>query len=162
MGLGIFMLVLSGCAGTLVSYNNTSKTLSLKINDKENKEIKFVNPIYIPTSGTCIDNMYTIVEENTPAYGKIIVQHISISSNCGWNGLANGFFIQKIKKYYKTDNVKLITKEDVGEYAFSSYKLIDKYRTIYMIEIWGANQNTFIIDEDGKLYNELKRSFKNK
>ncbi len=157
--IGIIIFIFSGCSSSLVNYNTATKVLSLKIGNKNKKELHFKNPQYIPNAEYCVDYMYTIIDKDIPQYGNILVQHISLSSNCDWNVFPDSFFIQKIQKYYKAKNIKLVSNKDIGQYAFYTYKLFYKYKiykTIYMIGIWGANENTFIVDENGKFFNELK------
>ncbi len=156
----ITALALSGCATQLVQYQEDKNLLSLKINDEKIKNIQFNNPYYTNNLGYCIQKDFIVSESGLSKYkGLIHVQHTQLKTECTWLGLPEGFVVQSIKKYTKADSIKRIKEEKIGQYIFSKFQTNknNKKRTTYLIEIWGANQNTFIIDTKGDLYKDIKK-----
>lgn len=154
-------LILGGCSSALVNYDNETKILSLKVNKEKNKTLKFNEPTYKANFGQCIENSYYVVEP-LPKYGNIYIEHIRMNSSCYWNGLPQGYLISFLKKVYKVDDIKRISKENIYQYELSTYKVNDKF-DIKIILAWGPSQNTFIVDEKGifteELIKELKKAY---
>jgi hypothetical protein len=161
LAIGLSALVFSGCSAPLVQYSNDTKVLSLKINDKTRKNLKLNNVRYESRGGQCIQNHFAIADKHIPKYGHIFAEHIEISSNCEWNGLAEGYWVSHIKKYFKVKEVKRISNKKIGQYEFSTFLLDNSYE-IKMIEIWGSSENTFIFDVDGIFSEELESDLNSK
>ncbi|MEA2019785.1 MAG: hypothetical protein U9N59_15200 [Campylobacterota bacterium] len=142
----------------LVKYDNEVKTLSLKLKDDKTFDIKLHNPNYRSFGGQCIQNKYRLIEAKHPEYGYLYIDHIALKSACGWNGLPSGYFEQMAKRIFKAEDVKKLSTTKVGNYEFTEYQAYVKGKEmiVSIIEIWGAKQNTFIIDPDKKLTKELK------
>lgn len=153
----LIVIMFNGCATQLVTYNKDTKIVSFKIDEKKRKELKLNHPIHNSRGGQCIQNHFVLVEKNIPKYGHIFIEHIEIAMKCQWNGLAEGYFVNYMKKYFKVKEVKKLNSIKVENYEFSTY-LLDNYKKIQMIELWGTSQNTFIFDEKGIFSNELKNT----
>ncbi len=151
--LGVF--ILSGCAGQLVQYETDSKMLSLRIKDKVRHEVKFVDPKYLPYGGQCSDGDFTLVEHNIPKYGTLLIQHLGVKGGCAWHQSPTGYFVDTMKRAFKAKEAKLLNKKNMNQYTFFEYRLDDRIN-VSLIELWGARENTFIIDSDGVLSKELQ------
>ena len=156
----LFVFIFTGCVTPLVQYNKNEGILSLKIDEKNRKDILFDNPQYVTRSGSCLVDYYVVLEKNNLSYGNISINHIKIDTNrCEWNGLTVNHAINNIKNYFKSKKIKLLKKEKIGQYEFFTYEL-DNEKVIYLIEIWGNGEETFIITENEKFSEELKKSLK--
>ena len=153
-------LIFVGCASTqLVTYDDTSKNLSLKINNELRKDLKFAYPKYQHIGNACFEKSFILSETSLPQYGTIVVHHQKIKSNCGWNGLPSGYVIRNIKNWFKTDNLKRLNKTKINNYVFSDF-LVNDYKKITLVELWGSKENTFLIDQKGKFAKELLSELK--
>ena len=146
-----------GCATQTATFNNKTKLLTINIDHKNKKELLFTTPIVNNNGGHCILNHFAVAQRDVPQYGDIFVEHISIDTNCEWNGLAEGYFSEYMKKYFNIKSVKKLDIKKIGKFEFSTY-LLDNYLKIKMIEIWGPKENTFIFDKLGFFSDELEKT----
>lgn len=155
----IFLPILFvGCSKPLIQYHVNKKRLELKLNEKENFIINLRSPNYNNYSGRCIVKKFDINEPMHPKYDYLYIQHIKIKTNCHWSGLPSSYFINWAKKAFNAENVIKLNEEKIGHYSFTEYETFVKKRKmiVTIIQLWGSNQNTFIIDPFGRLSKDLK------
>ncbi len=130
----IMIFVFNGCLAPLVSYSNSSKVLSLKLYDEQRKEVKFENEKYKTSAGYCISKSFLLSSDNVENYGFLSVEHIKIKDRCEWKGLAEGFYIEKIKRIFDNSEVNLIKRTELGQYIFSEYEVVG-VQNVSLIEL---------------------------
>lgn len=87
-------------------------------------------------------------------YGKLFVEYIDLDLSCNWNGFARGYFDDLFKSTLKLKSLNAIERIDYKNYEFSTYLIDDKYY-LNLIYQFGAKDNYFLIDYDGKYFDEL-------
>ncbi len=157
------IFLLGGCAVPLVQYEKKSEVLSLKMDKKQRYNVALDKPVYQPLRGQCLKSSYMITDSNHPRYGYLFATHISLKGGCQWKGLLEGYFINAAKKGLKATEIKKIGGEEIGQYKFIRYsaKIEGKREGFYIINLWGAGENTFIIDRKGELTREIKQRLRN-
>lgn len=159
--LVFILLFIIGCttSNSVFSYSNNNKTLLLG-KDKQNLiRVNFNNP-YIQNyqAFRCVNNSYTLSDENFN-YGRLFIESINLSSSCHWNGLPLGFFESNLSAQLNIKSMEKVEDFDISSYVFRTYKVNnDSYFSV--IYIYGGNTDKFIIDYNGKFYDELLKSFK--
>lgn len=155
------LLFITGCttANSVFNYSSNNKTLLLGKDNKNLTRVKFDNPyIQYHQAFRCVNNSYTLRDENYK-YGKLFLEYINISSSCNWNGSALGFFESNLRKQLNIKSMERVESFDISSYVFRTYKVNnDSYFSV--IYIYSGNVDRFIIDYNGKLYDELIKSFK--
>ena len=117
------------------------------INFEENKTIT----IDFCTNYSYINNI------NSQTYGNIFTEYINLSIDCSWTSSQTYYFY---KQFIDKEKIKKIEK--VEEFKFDNYELTtylfdDKY--VNFIYYFDVSSDIFIIDYDGKYFNELMKSF---
>ena len=142
-------LLFTACSHVL-PYEYFSKTneLKFKVSDKNYISKKLNNPQYIFTSDRCTNESYLLKEK------RYFIEYISLDSNCNWNGLPDGYFEYAFKSELKLKSMKAIERIDIKNYSFSTFKINNKF-ILNTITMYTTHSNTFIIDFDGELYDEL-------
>lgn len=154
-------IILTGCGVPLVQYDNKVKTLSLKVAEEKTYDVNFDKPSFADYgTNQCVQKNYRISEAKHPKYGYLYVKHTSLKSRCAWNGLVSGYFEDFAKRVFKATNVKKLDTVKNGNYEFTKYNadVKGKNMNITIVEVWGGNGNTFIIDVKGILTEEIKQA----
>jgi hypothetical protein len=148
------VLFFTACSSSM-PYNYSIKTneLQFKISDKNYFTKKLQNPQYISTSDSCTNQSYLLKEK------RYFIEYISLDTNCSWNGLASGYFEREFKSELKLKSMIAIERLDIKNYTFSTFKINDYY-SLKTITIYSVFTDTFIIDFEGTLYNELLQKLK--
>jgi len=146
----LFIAIFFTACSSVMPYTYSSKTNKLKFKiSKENYFIKKLNnPEYIMTSDRCTNESYLLKEK------RYFIEYVSLQNNCSWNGLPDGYFEREFKFELKLKSMVAVERIDIKNYSFSTFKINDKY-TLNTITIYTTDSNTFIIDYEGKLYNQL-------
>lgn len=152
------ILMFSGCTKPLVQYTPEKKVLSLKISEEKRLEVQFDKPYYKTWGGYCLTKAYILTDPKVEKYGYLYIKHTTLEGRCSWNGLAEDYFLELAKKIWKATNVKKFETIKKDPYQFTRYSadVKGKSMTVYIIEIWGGKENTFIVDPKGTLTKELK------
>ena len=129
---------------------------SLENNSIEKIE-NFGNNKKIYTHDSCTNFSY-ISQNQEEKYGKLFYEYINLDSNCSWNGMSRGFFDDLFKSTLKLKNIKALERIDYGNYEFSTYIIDDKYY-MNLIYSYSVTEDYFIIDYDGKLFDEMIRKY---
>lgn len=141
--ISIFLLtafILTGC--TKESYiskkentlklNQNGKTLNISL--KNHLTHKFNNRVL---------NGYTADEDH------FRLEYISLKSRCKWTGSAEGFYKDFLKSQFK--NLKLISSKNSDKFDIYRYEVLGK--NFYLISLYDASSNTFIVDYEGQIAN---------
>lgn len=153
----IILFVFVGCGVQSPSLYFLKKD-TLILGDRKNPVfIKLNNANFKIHSFGCTDYSYTFTEDNKE-YGKLFVENIELSFNCRWNGLPSGFFEYNFRSNLKLSDVETVENIDIGGYSFRTFKVDDSYYSI--IYIYLGQSDRFIVDYEGRLYDELLKSFK--
>jgi len=146
----LFIAIFFTACSSVMPYTYSSKTNELKFKiSKDNYFIKKLNnPEYIMTSDRCTNESYLLKEK------RYFIEYVSLQNNCSWNGLPDGYFEREFKFELKLKSMVAVERIDIKNYSFSTFKINDKY-TLNTITIYTTDSNTFIIDYEGKLYNQL-------
>ncbi len=136
---------------------------SYKNNFLKNNKI-FEKEKLIYTFDSCSNNSYILNTKNEK-YGKLFVEYINLDTNCRWNGFERGYFEYLFKETLKIKKIKAIERLDFENYEISTYLIDNKYY-LNLIYIYGVNENTFILDQEGilsrELINKFDKNYKNK
>ena len=141
--LSLFLL-LGGCSSI---ENNSIDNIQIFKNNKKNF-----------TYDSCTKFSY-ISQNEEEKYGKLFYEYINLDSNCSWNGMSRGFFDDLFKstlKIKKIKKIKNIERIEYKNYEFSTYIIDDKYY-MNLIYTYSVYEDFFIIDYEGKLFNEMIR-----
>ena len=148
----LIIFIFSGCTNLL--FEKRAQTIHFNDTDNNIMKIKLTDHIFRHRFDNCVTDGYTI-KENNQKYGKLYIEHIELDGSCKWTGFSRGLFTDMLKRELNLGSIKLIERKEFGNYEFSKYKFNDRC-VIYFIFIWQGNSSTFIIDQRGNLYNELK------
>lgn len=159
--LVLLLLFISGCSSssTVFNYSKNSKTLLLGKDNQNLIKVAFTNP-YIQNHQTfkCVNNSYTLRDENFK-YGRLFIESISLNSSCNWNGLSLGFFESNLRAQLNINKIQKVEEFEISSYIFRTYKINnDSY--LSLIYNYSRNIDRFIIDYNGKLYDEMLKIFK--
>lgn len=140
----LFLVILSlffiSCSSSVNSIKLGS--INISISKEKNSQI-----------GSCIDDAYTF-EKTDKAYGKIFIEFISTSSSCVWKANARSYFEDLFKNTLKITSMEVLERYDFSNYEITTY-LINNSSYIDLIYMFEFKNDTFILDYDGKLSNEL-------
>lgn len=143
------LLIFTGCSSfSTFNYSKKKEEIKFKISKEQYLTKKLNNSKYIYTSDNCTNNSYLLKEK------RYFIEYISIDTNCNWNGLASGYFEREFKSELKLNSMEILERIDIKNYSFATFKINDKY-SLNIISIYTSFTDTFIIDFDGELYNEL-------
>ena len=117
--------------------------------------INHQNKIY--TNDYCTNFSY-ISKENSKEYGNLFIEYIDLDLSCNWNGFQRGYFDYLFETTLKLKSLKAVERLDYGNFEFSTY-LINDNSYMNLIYKFGANEDMFIIDYDGKLSDKLIKEF---
>jgi len=90
--------------------------------------------------------------------GKLYIELIQLDFQHEWNGSAGSCFDIFIKKEFQKSNFEFIKSFDDDFCKFTKYFVDDKYE-VALIWFCLNNQEVFIFDEKGKLYNDLLKIY---
>jgi len=153
--LALTTLLFTSCVSYNFTYNKKLGSFSLPIHDLK-KEFTLTNPIYKNTYSGCSLDTFTINDENN-TYGKLFIENIELDNNCSWNGLGSGYFTYELRTRMKFKSFELVDRFIKQNYEISTYKVNgEKYLSI--IDMYSVNNNTFILDNKGKLSFEIIKS----
>lgn len=156
-----FILFFAGCSFTNSVYNYSKEEKKL-IFGKDKAETFFVyltNPfMQYHSSYYCVNNSYTLNDLNKD-YGRLFVEYISLNSSCNWNGLSSSFFESNLKSQLNLKTLETVEEFDINSYVFKTLKVNDD-SYISFIHIYGGDSDKFILDFNGKLYDQLLKKFK--
>ncbi len=91
-------------------------------------------------------------------YKRLFIEYISIKSDCKWNGLSRGYFVDLFRDNIKVNSFKLVSREDFSNLEISTY-IIDEQYYIDIINSFGVLDDLLIIDFDGIYTDEILKSF---
>lgn len=126
-------------------------------NNSIDKIENFGNNKKIYTHDSCTNFSY-ISQNQEEKYGKLFYEYINLDRSCKWNGMQRGFFDDLFKSTLKLQNMKAIERKDYGNYEFSTYLIDDKYY-MNLIYKYSVYEDLFIVDYDGKYFNEKIKEF---
>lgn len=126
-------------------------------NNSIDKIENFGNNKKIYTHDSCTNFSY-ISQNEEEKYGKLFYEYINLDSNCSWNGMSRGFFEDLFKSTLKLKNMKVLERIDYGNHEFSTYIIDDKYY-MNLIYRYTVSEDSFIIDYEGKLFDEMIRKY---
>jgi hypothetical protein len=137
------VLILTGC----VAFNNTVKdrndSFTIASNDKtisiETKDTKLYK-----VGGCLSKSMY--YQDNS-----VQIEYISVKQRCTWTGLADGLYQDFLRKNIKGLEKTRTIKVDNGDI----YKFQKDQQFFYLISLYDASSNTFIIDYTGKIASKI-------
>ncbi len=152
------LVFFTGCSSSNSVYNLDYNSLSLGKNKQSIISIDFTNPILKRYSSGCSLNSYTLVDTNKE-YGNLFVEYIQLEQNCTWNGLPSSFLETSLKYELKLKSIETVEELDIQSYNFKTYKINDD-SYLSLIYIYGGSEERFILDNEGKLYTKLLKSFK--
>lgn len=143
------VLFFSACGSSAIyNYNQSNNEIKLKVANKSYLTQKLDNEKFNSTFDTCTNESYLL---QTSDY---FIEHISLNSNCHWNGLASGYFESLFKEKLKLKSMIALERIDINNYTFSTLKINDSHR-LNIISLYTVFSDTFIIDYKGELYEEL-------
>ena len=153
-------LFFTACSNSMLyDYSSSKKELKFKIDEQNYIKTPLNNALFANTFDGCTNDSYTINES------RYFIEHISLHSNCRWNGLSGGFFEYQFKEKLKLKSMETLERIEINNYTFSTFN-INNESVLNIIWLYGAYQDTFIIDYEGKLFNQLitalKPDYKNK
>ena len=90
--------------------------------------------------------------------GNLYIELIQLDSSHDWNGSAGSNFDMFIKKEFNKSNFQFIKSFNDRFCKFTKYLVDDKYE-IALIWFSLNNQELFIFDEKGQLYNDLLKIY---
>ena len=90
--------------------------------------------------------------------GDLYIESIEVDSLNNWNVSAGSSFDNFIKNEFHKSNFEFIKSYDDDFCNFKKYLVDDKYE-IALIWLSLSNQELFIFDEKGKLYNDLLKIY---
>lgn len=153
------ILLFSGCAKDhLINYNKDTKTINLTL-DTIQKEVKLEQPIYKPDKKQqCLDIGYRITDNSNSEYGYLHFDYISIDNHCWFTDNYNHHFYSRLKKLFKTSDVKYKGLKKVKDLEFLDYQV--NGNKVNVIRFYGVNEVGFIVDSKGKLTQEIKQVLK--
>lgn len=122
-----------------------------------NNELKIAKTQQTITSTRCTNESF-IANLNDKKYGKLFVEHISLDSNCHWNGFQRGYFEYLYKSTLQLKSFELISRVEYDSYEISTYIINEEYY-LNLIYDTGISSDTFIIDYNGILSEKLIRNF---
>ena len=155
----LLSLFFVSCSSTIqYNYAQNSKMLTFGISGNKHIKIKLTKPIYVDSFNSCANFSYTISDKNTK-YGNLFIENINLEHNCTWNGLSTSFLESDFKDKLKLSSIEVVEEFDIKNYNFKTY-LINKKSYMSLIHVFGPYMDTIIIDYDGKLYDEVLKSFK--
>ena len=135
------------------TYTSTIDELKFELPKNNTLTKKLNNPKYIITSDSCANESYLLKEK------RYFIEYISLDLDCSWNGLPSGYFEREFKEILKLKSMVALERIDIENYSFSTFKINDKYK-LNTISIYTVFTNTFIVDFEGKLYEELLTKYK--
>jgi hypothetical protein len=137
------LLLLAGCSASSNYFIDNSEILN------NNKKIY--------THDVCTNFSY-ISQNQEEKYGKLFYEYINLDSSCHWNGMQRGFFDDLFKSTLKLNSIKVIERKNYKNYEFSTYLIDNKYY-MNLIYKYSVYEDLFIIDYDGKFFDEEIRKF---
>lgn len=155
----LIILLFTACSNksSVYNYSKNSQILTLGKSPKNSISLNLTNPLIQHQSNLCVNESYTLLDNNQNL-GRLFIESISLNSNCDWNGLPLSFFESSIKSNLKISSFETVESFDISSYHFKTYKVNDdSYLSI--IYIYGSKAR-FIIDYNGRLYDNLLKSFK--
>ncbi|MFA7084628.1 MAG: hypothetical protein WC141_08850 [Arcobacteraceae bacterium] len=160
--LRVFFLVLvaiffSSCSALTYTYQPHEKSLVFKKTKESFYTVQLLNPKVINTYDSCALGSY-ILQDKSPLYGNIFIEHISLMSNCLFNSDTFGLFIYEFKEQLKLKSLKPIETIKHNNYEFYAYKTNDE-KIVNFIFIYSPFEYTFLVDYNGKLYEEVVKQF---
>ena len=148
----------TGCTSSNSVYSLDYNSLNLGKNEQSIISVDFTNPILKRHSSGCSLSSYTLVDENKE-YGNIFIEYIDLEQVCNWNGLPRSFFETSLRYELKLKSIQTVEELDIQNYNFKTFKINDD-SYLSLIYIYGGNTERFILDNDGKLYTKVLKSFK--
>lgn len=156
--LALGLVFLNGCTSSNSVYNLDYNSLSLGKNKESVIFVDFTAPILKRHSSGCSLSSYTLIDENKE-YGNLFIEYIDLEQNCTWNGLPSSFFETSLKYELNLEIIKTVEEFDIKGYNFKTYKINDE-SYLSLIYIYSGSADRMILDNDGKLYTKLLKSFK--
>ena len=152
------LVFFTACSSSNSVYNLDYKALNLGKNEQSIISVEFTNPELKRHNSGCSLQSYTLKDDNQN-YAYIFIEYIELNQNCHWNGLPRSFFESSLKDELRLKSIKKVEEFDIQNYNFVTYK-IDNDSYISLIYIYGGISDKFILDNEGKIYNKLLKSFK--
>ena len=151
----LFSIIFVGCFSAYTSFNYSKNDEIVKFKfskETDSLDYKVQDSKYRNKFAGCVFNAFTV--ETKSMNSKLMIEHISINTDCTWLGLPRSIYTDFIRDEIKVKRVELIDRTKVNEYEFSIYKT-DKNCIMYLITISQMYDTTFIVDNTGNFYNDL-------
>ncbi len=146
-------LFLTSCSALSYSYSSNSKELMFKVPNDKLYGFKLKSPKISPTFDACTIDSYTLKETQS-----VFIEHISLHSNCKFNSEAFGLFLYEFKENLKLKSLKPLETLTFSNYEFYTYE-VDENSIVNFIFIFSPFEDTFIVDFEGKIYQEILQQF---
>lgn len=104
------------------------------------------------TFDSCTNTSYTSNFYNKK-YGNLFIEYINLDNSCNWNGFQRGYFEYLFKTTLKLNSIKVVETIDFENFEFSTYLVDNKYY-FNLIYNFSVNEDTFIVDYEGKYFDE--------
>lgn len=148
-----FSLFFSSCSALSYSYLSHTKELRFKVPNDKLYQVKLQNPKVNSTFDACTMDSYTLKDANS-----VFIEHLSLHSNCKFNAEAFGLFLYEFKENLKLKSLKPIESFTFSNYEFYTYE-VDENSIVNFIFIFSPFEDTFIVDFEGKIYQEILQQF---
>lgn len=134
----LIVLILTSCANQNYIYKHRD-TLTLQTPGKSIK----INLKNKPsrTCSRCSMDSYTIDED------RFHLEFIRPKPGCTWSGLAEGFYKDFLKEQFR--GLKKVSH--LSSKGFDIYKYESNKRYFYLLSLYNASSNTFIVDYTGEI-----------
>ena len=135
-------------SATTATYQLKNDDLIFKINSDEFYTYNLKQFKQNHNANHHLSRAYTIKTED------ISLEYISFNMNSSWSGAAYSMYEDFFKKELKIKSLKLLEEYEVNNYLFKTFE-VDENFTMFFIYIYSSNEDVFIIDTKGELYNQL-------
>lgn len=153
----IFAFLFNACSSQTLSFGLHNNELNFKVPNDKLYALKLSNPQITNNHDRCSTFSYTL-NDTTNTYGKIFIEDITLHSNCQFNLEALGAFMYEFKEQLHLKSLQKVEELSFKNYEFSTYKVNDT-SYVSVIYIYTPFSMRFMIDYDGKFYNELIMQF---
>jgi hypothetical protein len=153
----IFAFLFNACSSQTLSFGLQNNELKFKVPNNAIYTVKLTNPIIFTNYDRCSTFSYTL-NETLNTYGKVFIEDINLHSNCQFNVEALGALTYEFKEQLRLKSFEKVEELSFGNYEFLTYKVNDT-SYVSIIYIYTPFSMRFMVDYEGKVYNELLLQF---
>lgn len=153
----IFAFLFNGCSSQTLSFGLQNNELKFKVPNNALYTVKLTNPIIFTNYDRCSTFSYTL-NDTLNTYGKVFVEDISLHSNCQFNVEALGALTYEFKEQLRLKSFEKVEELSFENYEFLTYK-VNGTSYVSIIYIYTPFSMRFMVDYEGKVYNELLLQF---